>query len=282
MSSDKGGTKTPDKKTDQKPSDKKPEKRAITRARRHAEMQMEYNEKAHRLAMLRRRIELAQSGVRAFENKKITDAVKAFHSYIRILEDWKGVPEGKLTPSHFDVKADVAELLLISGVYWDLAKLYDRTKSVDKQREFMHYLEKYILFARGMPFQHVCMETMRKYISNEKPVHKPEFKNAFKMLGGKSSCFVATSLMDVCDPATLPRLRRFRDERLTSSRGGRAFIDWYYENGPALALAADRAPQWFRAVLGRTLDRLARRLEGPAHRRATRSNWKLDEGPTER
>jgi hypothetical protein len=253
-----------EKPTDKKPAaaaPKKTEKRAITRARRHAEMQMEYNEKAHKLAMLRRRIELAQSGVRAFENKKITDAVKAFHSYIRILEDWKGVPEGKLTPSHFDVKTDVAELLLISGVYWDLAKLYDRTKSADKQREFMHYLEKYILFARGMPFQHVCLETMRKYISNEKPVHKPEFKNAYKMLGGSSACFVATSLMDVCDPDTMPLLRDFRDEKLARSAVGRAFIRWYYRNGPGLAAAADRAPLFVRRAMGRALDRLARRFE---------------------
>lgn len=246
--SDGGGTKQPEK---------KPEKRAITRARRNAEIQMEYNEKMHRLAMLRRRIELAQSGVRAFSNHKITEAVKNFHSYLRILEDWKGVPEGKLTPAHFDVDKDVPELLLISGVYWDLAKLYDRTQSADKQREFLHYLEKYVLFSNGMKFQHVCLETMRKYIANDKPVHKAEFKNAYKNLGGNSACFVATSLMDVCDVDTLPRLRRFRDERLSASRGGRAFVRWYYRNGPGLAAAADRSPEALRRVMGKALDWLA-------------------------
>lgn len=249
-----------------KQTEKKPEKRAISRARRHAEMQMEYNEKMHRLAMLRRRIELAQSGVRAFETHKITEAVKNFHSYLRILEDWKGVPEGKLTPSHFDVKTDVPELLLISGVYWDLAKLYDRTRSPDKQREFFHYLEKYTLFSQGMPFQHVCLETMRKYISNDKPVHKAEFKNAYKMLGGGSTCFVATSLMDVCDAETLPRLRHFRDHNLSASEGGRAFIRWYYRNGPRLAAAADRSPQALRVGMGRALDWLAWALELSARR----------------
>jgi hypothetical protein len=240
---------------------KPPEKRGITRARRNAELQMEHNEKMHRLAMLRRRIELAQSGVRAFEARKFPEAVKAFHSYLRILEDWKSVPEGKLTPAHFDIKADVAELLLISGVYWDLTKLYDRTKSLDKQREFKHYLEKYIMFSRGMPFQHVCMETMRKYISNDKPLHKAEFKNAYKMLGGTSTCFVATSLTDVCASETLPRLRRFRDERLTGSRAGLAFIHWYYRNGVTLAEVAERAPGPVRRGMGRGLDWLAWALD---------------------
>jgi hypothetical protein len=252
-----GGNKPP---TSSPTSTKAPEKRGITRARRNAELQMEYNEKMHRLAMLRRRIELAQSGVRAFEAKRIPEAVKSFHSYLRILEDWKSVPEGGLTPSLFDLKADVAELLLISGVYWDLTKLYDRTKSIDKQREFKHYLEKYIMFSRGMPFQHVCLETLRKYIGNDKAVHKAEFKNAYKILGGKSACFVATSLMDVCDPDTLPRLRGFRDERLIRTASGRAFIRWYYRNGPMLAKFTDQLPEPIRRALGRGLDRFARLL----------------------
>lgn len=221
---------------------------------------MEYNEKMHRLAMLRRRIELAQGGVRALEAKKIPEAVKSFRSYLRILEDWKSVPEGGLTPSLFDVKADVAELLLISGVYWDLTKMYDRTKSADKQREFRHYLEKYIMFSRGMPFQHVCLETMRKYIANDKPVHKPEFKNAYKILGGTSTCFVATALLDVCEADTLPRLRGYRDERLSRTKSGRAFIRWYYRNGPMLAAVTDRLPETIRRGLGRLLDRFARFL----------------------
>lgn len=246
------GGKTPEKKA--------PEKRAISRARRNAEMQMEHQEKMHRLAMLRRRIELAQSGVRAFENHKLAEAVKNFHSYLRILEDWKGVPEGKLSPSLFDTKNDVAELLLISGVYWDLTKLYDRTRSNERQRDFMHYLEKYIAFSKGMPFQHVCVETLRKYISNDKPIHKAEFKNAYKMLGGGGTCFVASSLMDVCDVDTLPRLRVFRDERLAGSAGGRAFIRWYYRNGPRMAAVCDRAPAGLRSVLARGLDWVARRV----------------------
>jgi hypothetical protein len=254
MATDGKGGKTPEKKA--------PERRSVSRARRNAELQAEYAEKMHRLAMLRRRIELAQSGVRAFENHKIQEAVRNFHSYLRILEDWKGVGEGKLTAAHFDVKQDVAELLLISGVYWDLTKLYDRTKSSEKQREFMHYLEKYIMFSKGMPFQHVCLETMRKYIVHDKPIHKPEFKNAYKLLGGSStSCFVATALMDVCDDETLPRLRRFRDERLACSEQGRAFIRWYYKNGPHLAAATDRTPDLLRYGMGKSLDLLALIIE---------------------
>jgi hypothetical protein len=241
---------------------KKPSKDrgSMSRARKNAELQAEHAEKMHRLAMLRRRIELASSGVRAYENGKIADAVKSFHSYLHILEDWKGVPEGKLMPSLFDKKTDVAELLLISGVYWDLTKLYDRTKAAQRQKDFHHYMEKYILFSKGMPFEHVCRETLRKYISNDKPVHVNEFKNAYKVVAG-SNCFVATSLIDVCDERTLPSLRKFRDERLVRTRSGRVFVSWYYRNGPAMARLADRFPETVRWTLGKALDRFAQKLE---------------------
>jgi hypothetical protein len=233
------------------------ERRATTRARRHAELQTEYNEKMHRLAMLRRRIELAQTGVRCYEIGKISEAVRNFHSYLRILEDWKQVGEGKLMPSHFDKKEDVAELLLISGVYWDLTKLYDRTAGERKRGEFQHYLQKYILFSKDMPFEHVCLETLRKYLNNNKARHKAEFKNAYKVMGG-SNCFVATALLDVCAEETLPRLREFRDLRLAHSRSGRAFIAWYYRNGPKLATLTDYAPEWLRVAMGKAIDGLAR------------------------
>ena len=230
-------------------------RRSVSRSRKNAELQAAFAERQHRLAMLRRRLQLASAGVHAYEEGKISEAVRNFHSYLHILEDWKGVREGKLTPAHFDVKTDVSELLLISGVYWDLAKLYDRTKSAGKQREFYEYLEKYIAFTKGMPFQHVGLETLRKYIANDKALHMSDFKNAYRVMGGKPSpCFVATSLADVCDERTLPRLRTFRDLKLRRSGPGRAFIAWYYRNGPRMAAWADRQPRFVRQAMGIVVD----------------------------
>jgi hypothetical protein len=233
------------------------EKRGISRARRIAEIQMQRAEVEHRIAMLRRRIDLAQAGVKAYEGHKIAEAVKNFHTYLRILEDWKGVADGGLLPSHFDKKADVAELLLISGVYWDLAKLYDRTSSPDKVKDFHRYMEKYIMFAKGMPFQAVCGETLRKYIAANKPIHMNEFKRAYKMLG-KPQCFIATSLLEVSDSQTLPTLRAWRDQSLRKSKIGRGSIALYYRFSPRLAKRLDGAPTWVRRVVALGLDQVAR------------------------
>ncbi len=233
------------------------EKGSFSRAKKNAEIAMERAEQERRLLMLRRRIDLAQAGVRHYEMRKMAEAVKSFQSYLHILEDWKNVSEGRLTPQLFNVKDDVAELLLISGIYWDLAKLYDRTKS--KEALFKHYMDKYVLFTKGMPYQTVCMETMRKYIGNDKPIHKAEFRNAYKALGG-SNCFVATALIDVTEDGTLPKLQAFRDQVLLRSRVGRVSVRAYYWGGPYLAKVTDRAPETIRRLMGRGLDLLAKRL----------------------
>lgn len=212
-----------------------------------------------RRELLRRRIELARTGIRNYQARRIADAATAFHTYLKILEDWKRVPEGGLHPGLFERPKDLAELLLISGVYWDLAKMYDRTRTKNKQKEFKHYLEKFILFSRGMPFQPLCAETMRKYISNEKPVHRDDFKNAYKLIGTKP-CFVATSLADVSDSETVPRLRAFRDEVLSRSGAGRSFVAWYYRNGEAIAARVDRLPDPVRRAMGVSLDGVSRAI----------------------
>ncbi|MGE0615187.1 MAG: CFI-box-CTERM domain-containing protein [Bacteriovoracia bacterium] len=212
--------------------------------------------------LFRRRIEVARQGIRSYEDGQITEAVKHFHMYLRILEEWKKVPEWGLTPGLFDMKADQAELLLISGVYWDMAKIYDRTRTESGQRDFRRYLEKYVLFSTGMPFQALCAEAIRKYSAFNKGKHKAAFKAAYKRLAvGK--CFVATELYDELAPSTLPSLRDFRDETLARSRSGRAFTAWYYRHGEQIAEWVARKPAWFRSCLARILDWMARSVRRP-------------------
>jgi hypothetical protein len=239
-----------------KPTDQKPP--SIVRSR--IQQSIDEADAARRREQFRRRLELARTGVKNYQLKRITDAVRAFHSYIGVLEDWKGVSSGGLSPSNFDPKTDLPELLLISGIYWDLAKLYDRTKSAAKKKEFMHYLEKYIVFSKGMPYEAVASESLRKYIATEKPVHMEEFKNAYKLLSS-SKCFVATSLMDLTREETLMVLRDFRDLKLSKSRAGRALTAVYYFFGPGIASMLDRSPDTIRKQAAQFLDQVASRLQ---------------------
>jgi hypothetical protein len=234
--------------------------RPITLARKRAQEQMERALEEQRRIRQRRRVEIAKHGVRSYDQRKIGEAVKHFHLYLQILEELKDVGPGQLRPNLFDKEKDLAELLLISGIYWDLAKLYDKTKTDTKYKEFSHYLEKFILFSRGMPFTLVCVETLRKYISNEKPSHKEDFKNALKILS-PNKCFIATSLVDHLPDPVLPRLWRFRDEVLERSLLGRAFIGFYYATAPGVAFVLDRMPERVRERAANLVARVSVRCE---------------------
>ncbi len=241
-------------------ADQDPPKGKVERSRRERrnkiQIAIEQAEEERRKELFRKRLEIANQGLKNFQDGKIQDAVKNFQLYLKILEQWKGVGENGLLPSHFDRNKERAEILLVSGVYWDLAKLYDRTKSKEKQKEFGIYLQKFVLFSKGFAHQRLSAETLRKYLTTDRAIHRDEFRASYKTLADYK-CYVATSLADVCSPETLPRLRDFRDQVLEPNPLGRKFVDWYYRHGEALAEATSRMPDRVRVALGRGLDHLS-------------------------
>lgn len=229
---------------------------AFSLVRRRIERALEVAEEERRQKLLSFRLDFVRTGIIAFQKGNYVVAVQNFHAYIKILEDTKNVGEGGLIPSCFDLKKEAAELMMISGVYWDLSKIYDHAKSPAKHREFLQYIEKYIIFSKGLTFQPLCAETLRRYISNRKPIHMADFKRAYDMLS-VSKCFVASSLVDVIQPHTVLVLRRFRDQSLEPTGWGRALIQWYGRNGPKLAVAMNRLPWAFRKAFALVLDLIA-------------------------
>ena len=209
----------------------------------------------HKRELFKKRLEMARAGVTAYEAGQMGEALKYFHWYMKILEEFKGVKPGAISTSHFDKKTELPEMIMLSGMFWDLAKIYDRKrvpKKADK-REYKTYLDKYVLFSRGMPHQTLSAEALRKYVILDKAVHKSEFSSAYKSLSNEK-CFVATSLVDHTLEETPLLLKDFRDQILRKFGLGRIFIRWYYKNGPAIARALDQKPEWTRKAAARALD----------------------------
>lgn len=229
------------------------------KARKHIEDAIESAKEEHKRQLKAHRIDLARNGLKFYKERKFGEAVKAFHSYIRILEDMKGVGEGQLRPSQFDPKKEGPEVMLISGVYWDLAKLYDRTRSEGRFKECRHYLEKFVLFSKGMPFEALSTETLRKYVVHDKPMHHAAFKQAYKTLSG-NNCYIATALFEELKEDTIPSLRSYRDNVMLKSFWGRSFVRFYYLTSKPLVPVVENLPRFIRSWLGRLLDRAARRL----------------------
>lgn len=72
-------------------------------------------------------------------------------------------------------------------------------------------------------------------------------------------CFVATVAFGEGAPE-LTTLRAFRDRVLLRSGPGRAFVGWYYREGPALARMVGRRP-WLQAATRAVLRRVTRQVE---------------------
>jgi hypothetical protein len=229
------------------------------RARKKVKEQIEKAERERLLKLFQRRMELARDGALAYREGRLKEAVQNYYQYIDILERTKESGRDKLEPGHFDQKKDVAELLLLSGVFWDLAKIQDKTQKTDLAR-LRFYLDRFVLFSKNMPFQHVSAELIRKYLVNGTPRHRKEFKDTHIRLGG-GKCFIATALEDECIPGTLERLRGFRDRRLLGSAAGRLLVRGYYTISPPLARVLVRAPTPIRFGLARVLSRLALGLQ---------------------
>ena len=210
--------------------------------------------------MTRKRIEMARQGLDLYEKKRFAEAAQIFLSYIRILEEWKKTPVGTLSPTHFDQKKDLAEMLLISSVYWHLVKLFDRsTAGTQQESDFRMFMQQFLVFTKGLPYQPLASETMRKFIRSQKPNHASEFNVAYKQIGS-AKCFVATAVFDLIEEDTLFVLREYRDRKLMRSRSGRIFVKTYYAFGPWLAAYVSRMPTPVRRKIAKILDQMASRL----------------------
>jgi hypothetical protein len=218
---------------------------------------IEAQEAAARREMARHRLELVRGGLDKLQLRQMNEAIQSFHMYIDVLEKWKAVKRGTLNPGMFDKKLDAPEMLLISGVFWELAKVYDKSKTNKKAKNYgihKEYLRKFVDFSLGMPYEALCSEMVRKYVKAGKAKHEGDFSLAYRWFKGGKRCFIASAVEDVLDPRTIPALQVFRDHRLKTNWAGRKFVAWYYRKGPSIAMTVDGFPRSCRKIIGAFLD----------------------------
>jgi hypothetical protein len=147
-------------------------------------------------------------------------------------------------------------MLLLAGIFWDLARLYDRTTSEGKVAKMREFLSRYILFSKNTPYEPICAETLRKYIRDNKCIHRNEFKQVYATIN-KTRCFISTELAEHLEDETLPSLWRFRDQKLRLSPVGRGFIRTYYSVSPFIIPLLRRSPNFIRKAFAKVLDQIA-------------------------
>jgi hypothetical protein len=201
----------------------KPEKKSDVVLKRHRE----------RLGYLRAAQEASQ-------NDDITKAVQNYTKYLGALAQFYEVTEPKLRPDLFDQNRDVAEILLISNVYWDMSKAYDRSPKLQKESE--RCLDQFVKFSLGYKFQYINAQMLRKYIKKKYAYNPKAFQRAYDKIAVQSNkCYVATYCYGESHPKT-NLLRKFKRETLAQSRPGLEFIHFYYRWSPKLVSYFSRHP----------------------------------------
>lgn len=227
--------------------------RASRKILRHRlEKQIARQQEEKRKELLKKRIDIAKEGVSLMEKGQVVGGVKRYSEYLLILEMWKKCGKNGLIPDLFDIKKDVFELVLISGIFWDFCKLYDKSKRPDQIAELRLYLKKYVQFSKGFPYQALSKEALRRYIQSGKCKHISDFKSAYSQLGG-GKCFIAHALIENVSMKEITFLQLYRDQVLKKSKSGRFFIFYYYKYSPYFAKKIIHSPEWIKKSLTLTL-----------------------------
>ena len=103
------------------------------KAKRKVQLQKKYGQ----------RITIARQGRDAFMQKDYIGATKKYNEYLSILAQMNDQEDiYKLSPVMFDNKKEVTEMLLISHIYWEIARINEMTPKLQKnfQNPFYHIM----------------------------------------------------------------------------------------------------------------------------------------------
>lgn len=172
------------------------------------------------------------------ENYK--EAIENYKNYLFILAGYCRVEERQLGPKLFRGDKDLTELLLISHVYWDMAKIFDKNPKLSKECE--RCLAQFVKFSMGFKYQFVNSEILRKYIKVGRINNSAAFKEALiKLRTHKGGCYLATYCFGYEHPITLD-LRVFRD-KIIMFWWGRVFTNIYYFLSPKMVEFSHKYPK---------------------------------------
>jgi len=196
------------------------------------------------------RITSVRQGKQAFASGDFVTAIRRYTEYLETIAEVNhlgGIYDIK--PDHFHKTKDVTELLMLSHLYYELAKVYDATGKF--QEDVTKCLDQFVLFSVNQPYQVVNSEMARKHLNKFKFRNHSVFQNAYQQIFVKSrKCYIATQCFGDSHPTT-DHLRLFKNW-LLGKRGGHLLVSLYYRSSHPLVEWLEIHPRFafaFRLVL---------------------------------
>lgn len=197
------------------------------------------------------RITIAKFGKESLDAGDYGNALRKFTDYLSIMAEVKGV-EGiyNLRIQMFNPNKDLTELLMVSHIFFEMARLYD---AVPKFREdAQKCLEQFVHFSANQPYQVVNSEMVRKYLKKSAFKNPDMFRDAYQQIYIQSKkCYIVTFCYGDQHPITRD-CRRFKDW-LLEFRLGQEVVRHYYR------LSSEMVPKCEANSIMRTLTRFIAR-----------------------
>ena len=195
------------------------------------------------------RVALVRNGHTLMKNNLHSEAAVSYEKYLRLVEMVFNCGPAQLTPEMLKEAAKTAELTVITGVYWDLVRIYDSSdKYGGRQKIAARQLAKFVSYTP------IFGDLVKKAQSFMKTARHPEVIKSFLVASKaqRTRCFVATSAFESPLADEVVFLRDFRDQKLKSHSLGRTFVFYYYKISPSVACFLDKQHNrfpWFKPAV---------------------------------
>ena len=186
------------------------------------------------------RVTIAKFGKESFDAGDYANAIKKYTEFFEILAEALECKDiYSLSTDKFDPKSQLTEMLMISHIYFDLARIYDSNEKFhDEARKC---LDRFIHFSINQPYQVVNSELIRKYVKKSRLKLLTDFQNSYHQIYIQSKkCFVVTHCYGEHHQITQD-YRQFKEWMLDFS-WGHQFIQRYYQLSPKLIHWCEKFP----------------------------------------
>ncbi|MGE3608817.1 MAG: hypothetical protein AB7I27_04445 [Bacteriovoracaceae bacterium] len=154
------------------------------------------------------------------------NALKKYTEYLSTMAEVKKCHDFyNLKTSHFDPKQDVTEMLMISHVFFEMARMYDAAPKF--KNECRRCLEQFVHFSVNQPFQVVNSELARKFLKKGALKNPEVFREHYQQIFVQSKkCYIVTFCFGGKHQVT-EECREFKDWLLQYSFGQELVRQYY-------------------------------------------------------
>lgn len=173
-----------------------------------------------------KRITVTKFGKEALDAGDYSSAIQHFVEYLQIMADIKKTKDYySLRPSHFDPKKDLTEMMMMSHVFFEMARVYDAVPKFAEESK--KCLELFVIFSANQPYQVVNSELVRKHLKKSVFKNADNFRHSYEQIYVQSKqCYIVTFCYGDAAPITQD-YRNFKDVLLDYSIG-REMVRIYY------------------------------------------------------